>query len=82
MEAKYQVWEKDWSSFVGIIDTDKTVDLMIMDTSVRVPMKAKVKIHTKQVDKSEPIEILGNWSQPHGLGQYFTEVLEVYEEEE
>ena len=81
MEAKYQVWDKDWSSFVGIIDGDESVDLQMMDTSVRIPMKARVKIHTKQVDKSEPMEILGDWSQPRGLGQYFIEVLEVYEEE-
>ena len=77
MGASYWLYGDEIKRHSGVIDTEKAVEVEVMDGEAKVWKQAKVNIYSKPVKDSEPVTLLGPFSELYDEGKYHIRVLEI-----
>lgn len=82
MEITYRLYGDDIQKYEKMIGSGEVIETEIMDENEKVWKSAKIKLFAEPVPDSEPVGLLGPFSEPYDDGKYHMRVVELLEEED
>jgi|GEM_PF-5892151 len=77
MEVSYWLYGEELGKHEGAIGTDEVIETEIMDQGQKVWKQAKVKLYHEAVADTEPVGLLGPFSEPYDEGRFHVRVIEI-----
>lgn len=77
MAVNYWLYREELDRKRDSIDRSTPVEMEIMDQGLKIWKQAKVMIFREAVKGSEPVGLLGPFSEPHDEGKYHIKVMEI-----
>ncbi len=77
MAVNYWLYKEELDRKKDSIDKNTPTEMEIMDQNEKTWKQAKVMIFSEAVKGSEPVGLLGPFSEPHAEGKYHIKVMEI-----
>jgi len=77
MAVNYWLYKEEFEKKKEALDKGEPVEMEIMDQEEKVWKQAKVMIFQQPVEGSEPVGLLGPFSEPYDEGKYHIKVVEI-----
>jgi hypothetical protein len=82
MEVSYWLYGDDFNKHSDTLDTEKPIEVPVMDQREKVWQKAKVTLSRSPVAGAELAGLLGPYGEPYDQGKFYVKIVEMLPEEE
>lgn len=77
MQIKYMLYGKELEENTQAINSGEPVQMSIMKVDERIWYKGTILIYEGKFEDAEPVELLGQFGNPHDAGKYYVKVVEM-----
>ena len=75
MDIKYMLYGKELEEHSQAVNSSETVEMSIMKVDERLWYKGEMMIYEGETEGAEPVELLGQFGNPHNAGKYYVKVI-------